>query len=282
MRIKEELSKYIKKEKDSPTTPKYTDFLSFQYPDILPQPLALETLSSAYSPENEIEKLNYVYKTGTYKVDGNLDLAGNFIAELYLDESNSKRSIILRSKDFSDLVISGNLRNSSLTINLFGRINFLSLPLNLQGESEININSLYSDVSVVILRGMAKNSKFRVNINALCKNHVDINFVMEHSKSYSDVIMRGVNLGGRLILRGNPVLNDYSYSNLDIQILNISGQSYGIPELTINSNTSSGNHSLSIKNIKQSWIEYLRARGLNEKNAQNLIVDSFLFNYIQK
>ncbi|MCW1292091.1 MAG: SufD family Fe-S cluster assembly protein [Candidatus Rehaiarchaeum fermentans] len=283
MNIKEILKNYYNsKVKDSPTVSKYTDFLSFDYGDVIPQELQFEKCSSNFSPLNEMDYLNYNYKTGSYLVSQDkISLKGNYIAELVFNKKNSNLNVDIDS-EFSSLVFTGSIESSSLTINLKGKFNYLCIDTQFLGEVKVRINSFFSDKSVVYIRGIANNSNLNISSRTLAKEHADFNVETKHINSNSSIEMKGVNLGGKLILRGNPILLDNSYSNLIIQIITVKGQSYGIPELTINSNSSSGNHSLSIRKISENWINYLLARGLSKESAEKIILDSFLFDIIYK
>ncbi|MCW1311696.1 MAG: hypothetical protein QXJ93_02495, partial [Candidatus Rehaiarchaeum fermentans] len=112
MNIKEILKNYYNsKVKDSPTVSKYTDFLSFDYGDVIPQELQFEKCSSNFSPLNEMDYLNYNYKTGSYLVSQDkISLKGNYIAELVFDKKNSNLNIDIDS-EFSSLVFTGSIES---------------------------------------------------------------------------------------------------------------------------------------------------------------------------
>jgi hypothetical protein len=283
--IKEMLARFQPKEKESPTVVHYTDYLKLALPQIeINEDVSLPNCEWQEEFKDEIfltcKSLGFSkclqIKDSVYS----LRLEKNHIARIKLIASNSKLNIFING--FSLLVFDGKIESSSIYLEINGGAIILFIP-NISGRNKILFNAINSKLSVIKFKSYINDAALELKFRGITKDtHVDFSFDPEIYNANVIADLRGINYSGKLILRGNPQLYENSSCDFSVSGINFGGEFYGIPELTINSSSSFGKHSLDIRNLPKESIEYLRTRGLSESQAKDLLLDSFILDFISK
>ncbi len=283
--VKEILVKYQRKEKESPTIFHYTDYNNLQFPQIdKVDDLELETIPWDTFNDDEIFKLIREYgfskRLSINNESYELRLEGNHLLRINLDVNNSK--IYAKTKGFAALYFDGKMNNSSMYFEPEG-IGLIVFSPEIIGNSSFIFNLTNSKISVIKFISFIKNANVNLKSRAIARNaHIDFSFDPEIIDSKVKADLRGIDYSGKLIMRGNPKLLDNSYCDFSVSGIDFGGELYGIPELTLQSSSSFGKHSLDIRKLSKESVDYLRSRGFNTMDAQNFLLDAFIFDFLSK
>ncbi len=161
----------------------------------------------------------------------------------------------------------------------------VKICIDLLTNASLLVNQLALNSSLDLDFTLKKNSNLEyiasliTNIDSINK----INITHENEFSNSKLVVNGVNvLNNKLYITINgTILKKSISSNLEenSQIINLKdGDSKIIPNLFINNHDVIANHSAFIGNFKDEDCYYLRSRGLNKDQVDNLLLKATLLN----
>jgi Fe-S cluster assembly scaffold protein SufB len=132
-----------------------------------------------------------------------------------------------------------------------------------------------------ILKGKKASAFFNSIILAHQGSEFDIGskVIFKEKNTSSEIITRVASLGGKITARGSlKAESEEIRGHLECQglLLSENGIIKAIPELESNHKEVDLSHEASIGKIHKDEIEYLRSKGLSEKNAKSLIISGFL------
>lgn len=192
-----------------------------------------------------------INKSGTYYLNrpSNIIVKDNIRVTLYLLIKGSSENILIDIGNNSELIIKEYLLNSSL-----------SKEINLKENSKLNsYNALLNKT----------NNEINITTNNLASN------------SKVDMTYHFLNLKGELSLN---IINKYNdkLKNIDTYqnsiIYNLGGISNIKPIIMPNSKNIKAEHSSFISNLPEEEIFMLMSRGIDRKEAEKLLIHSFLLN----
>ena len=112
----------------------------------------------------------------------------------------------------------------------------------------------------------------------------ELNLVMTHSvpNTFGRVMVKGIaENGARVKVKGlvkieKEAQNTDSFLSMKILLLDKQSGATAEPELEIKANQVKASHSASVGKIDEEQLFYLASRGINEKEAKNIIIKGFL------
>lgn len=121
-------------------------------------------------------------------------------------------------------------------------------------------------------------------INARETGDYEINLVMTHSapNTFGRVMVKGVaENGARVKVKGlvkieKKAQNTDSFLSMKILLLDKQSGATAEPELEIEANQVKASHSAAVGKVDEEQMFYLASRGINEKEAKNIIIKGFL------
>ena len=160
----------------------------------------------------------------------------------------------------------------------------------LEKDSVLNVEKVIDAYNVfenVLINLNGENSKAEFNLKTISKMHEKYNFLVYHNakKTVSDIINNGVNIkDGSLEFNVSTFIPngikkcDASQSG---RIINETSNECVIkPNLFIDENDVTANHSALIGTFSEDEIFYLMSRGLDKRESQRLLTKGFLLNGI--
>lgn len=210
-----------------------------------------------------------------YEVSNNIKIVVN---------KNSKA--ILKLKAIDDLFLDVKNEGNLIAI-LEGDIDNVIVSVSGSGKFYIRSNLIPNNYAIKLLGGYGS---FRIDINALkdvrilgralapnLNSNIELVANIVHNRpTYSEIDFRGVSKG-YVSLRARSVLNEEnSGSKINIKLINFNKGSV-LPYLEVNTGeVIEAYHSGSIEYITEEIIDYLRHRGLTNKDIETLVVREFL------
>jgi hypothetical protein len=291
--------------KDSPTTPKYTDFSKLDLKGI---EFDKEVKSNGIEVSGEYENLfddeDPLIRINRqfHNIAGALNVVGDKKL-FFLDNSSVIGSLIINMEKDSDLsidlgrygfmnllvriVTSPNSKNKVTLNSSNGGATYIRIRHALAEGSELELVNKHIKDSFLFLKADGKleeRSSLLSKINVYADNgaHYDcVQDVIHEKESISHIIGRGVIDGPSvLIFRGMLKMNKEKCSgNFETKTLNISeGEAFtdSVPMLDISANNVSAKHSSSIENIDENQLFYLMSRGFKKDESKKLIINSIL------
>lgn len=121
-------------------------------------------------------------------------------------------------------------------------------------------------------------------VNAREAGEYDINLVISHlvPGTFGRVMIKGVaENGARIKIKGlvrieKAAQETDSFLSMKVMLLDKKSGAVAEPELEILANRVKASHSASVGKIDEEQLLYLKSRGINEKEAKNLIITGFL------
>jgi Fe-S cluster assembly scaffold protein SufB len=109
-----------------------------------------------------------------------------------------------------------------------------------------------------------------------------MNFIFNNSDIHSEIIFKGVlynkssfDFEGILkILKGAK--NTNAYLKIDCLLLSERAYARAVPSLEIQEDEVKASHGATIGYLEPSWINYLKSKGLDEKQGEEILVEAFL------
>ncbi|MCL5009710.1 MAG: SufD family Fe-S cluster assembly protein [Candidatus Parvarchaeota archaeon] len=298
---------YSKKEwKDSPTTPRYTDFSKLDLKKVeASKAITVTGLDTAtkydglFEEEDPMIRINHEL----HNFSSNLSISGDkkivfshnssVIGSIIINmEKDSNVSIDLGKYDLFNILLKiitapGSKNRLELKSENSG-VTYIRIGHVLAEGSELELVNSHIKDSFLFLKSYSELSEksslmSRINVYADNGAHYDCVQDVIHigRESNSHIIGRGVIDGPSvLIFRGILKMSKEKCSgNFETKTLNISkGDAFtdSVPTLDISSNNVSAKHSSSIENIDKEQLFYLTSRGFDEKEASKLIISSIL------
>lgn len=197
--------------------------------------------------------------------------------EIFLEEESLKEKVInIRVKKNNDVIINEiKNKNSNNVYNYY-----------LEENASLIVNKFYNTEIVnennnAFLEG--KKSKFDINISCISKNVHEYKFNIYHNneETISNTKIHGITLKDEKILIENNgyIKNGSINSNLnqDNKIITMfKNNSIIKPNLYIDEFNSYASHGAYIGKFEEEKLFYLKSRGLNEKESNNLMIKGFL------
>lgn len=185
-----------------------------------------------------------------------------------------KESVInLDIKENSICNIGQNYDIKELNILLEDNVEFVVNHYSEVIENNLKINVIQNN-----------NSIFYYNHSFMCNKlyNLDINIELKGNKSKNNINIHGISNNGKSNIKvDGKVFEDTIDNELDekVRLLNINeGQAYIYPNMFVNTKNVIANHAASITSISKDYLFYLNSKGINDKEAINMIVDGFLYN----
>lgn len=183
--------------------------------------------------------------------------------------------------------------DSNITANIYLLISTSDVKLNyiLNNNSNINIygytDNLDNGNVVINLNGI--NSNINYIMKTLSNKTINYKYMIYHNdiNSSSNIINNGVNIdNGNLIIDiSSYVPNGITGCNVNqiSRIINLTNNKCIIrPNLLINEEDVTANHSALIGTFSNDEIFYLESRGINYKDTVNLLVKGFLYSKLDQ
>lgn len=182
--------------------------------------------------------------------------------------------------DINKLSIEGKCLINEISFN-----KHCDLNINLKKGSQLEYNRLGYNPSQngKIVINHEENSKIKFNYSIICKNDFELNVdVLEDSNNLDNEFnLRVINETNATILvnatgkvkkdtHGNIILEDLRGLNLQ------NGTIKMLPNLIVDSNDVIANHNVTISNVFEEDLFYLKAKGLNDDSARNLLKTGFI------
>lgn len=148
------------------------------------------------------------------------------------------------------------------------------LVINKPGKYEINLQ----------LNEEGKKLEWLGVIDARSVGVYELNLVMTHSapSTFGRVMIKGLaENGARVVVKGLVKIekiaqNTDSFLAMKILLVDKKSSATAEPELEILANRVRASHSASVGKIDEDQLLYIKSRGVDEKEAKNLIINGFL------
>lgn len=146
--------------------------------------------------------------------------------------------------------------------------------INKPGKHEINLQ----------LSNEGENLEWLGTINAREVGDYEINLLISHlvPNTFGRVVIKGVaENGARVKVKGlvkiaKQAQETDSFLSMKILLLDKNSSAVAEPELEIEANRVKASHSASVGKIDEEQLFYLKSRGIEEKEAKNIIVEGFI------
>lgn len=146
-----------------------------------------------------------------------------------------------------------------------------------------NMFMISNNRTINLVIDLYDNSKFIFNNSFIARKKYELNIDtnLKGSNSETDVNMRGINeKDGSILIKMNGIDDKNTKDNVINEYAKIINKGDNaniiIPNLIVNTNEVMANHGASIGTIDKDELFYLKSKGLNEKDASNLLEDGFI------
>lgn len=176
--------------------------------------------------------------------------------------------------------------NGHVTIYIINK-NLSELTFNLENNSSIeivNFCEIENKLKLIIKQNDDTTLKYVSNIDVKDSYNLDLILEMNGSNSKSDIIINGV-VSGSTSIKVTSIDKEKTIDNEineTIKILNLGGIVHVEPILRVGSRNVIANHSNAITNIDESYLFYLKTKGITEEKAKKLIIDSYKYGLVKK
>lgn len=192
------------------------------------------------------------------------------------------KTYLLKIENKKELTINVEKNIESKLIIYSDNIDY-SLIINLEDNSQLIINSLNNNVNNNTLVNLYENAKLEYNYSVISTNDSINKFKLNHLNKNSKSILcnNGINLSNNKLFFEIDGIIEKNISNCELSqyskiINNLNGNSKIIPNLIINHNDVSANHSAYIGNFKEEDMFYIKSRGISDKEMKRLLYRSVL------
>lgn len=143
----------------------------------------------------------------------------------------------------------------------------------------INIDNITSNINIETLNNT--NTIIYLGIKAKNTNNLNIKLTMLGNDSNATIKVRCVgeeSSQSKIITSGKLLKSNHNNTFLeDVKFLNEEDSYiYGYPELLVDSNDVVANHNMSVGPISEEVLFFLECKGINRKEAKNIIKESFI------
>jgi len=192
-----------------------------------------------------------------------------------LDSNNPPERILAKENSKSKIVLIDPKKDN------------FDLQIDSEKDSEVNIVVVQTKESEIRISGSLNGEGSKINIlgftfaNDKQKNKLHTGVIHNASRTTSDIKTKGIVddeakvLNTGLIKIEENSLNCEGYEQMDLLILNDKAQADSIPNLEINNNEVKCSHGSTVSRLSKDKLNYLKSRGLDEKEAERLMVEGF-------
>ncbi len=194
----------------------------------------------------------------------------------------NNEELFIENKNIKSIEVSG-----KCILNLFN-CNIIDLEINIQDNASLivnyfnNINELNSRIVV-----KANNkSSFILNHSFINKGKYNLNIYTDFIKEEANIVVNinGINNGGKLNADVNGYVHTDKLNNVldeNMRIINLNnGLVMSNPNMYISTSKVIANHNTTIGGVRLDELFYLMSKGIDKKEATNLIIKGFIIKII--
>lgn len=198
--------------------------------------------------------------------------------------------LILKDNEDKQINIKNNIDTKIILINENDAENKLIFNLEENANVKINIFDVSKNIDrniTINLNGNSSYVELNVSTISLKENNYEINIFHNEKNTHSETNLHGLAIDdNKIIFKNNGTIkkgSTKSVLNQDNKIITLGKNNSKIePNLFIDEYDIKASHGAYVGKFKDEDIFYLKTRGLNEENANNILVKGFLIGNFDK